>query len=49
MIEALNKNPEAKPEEVLENIDAAVADFVKDAEQFDDMTMLCMEYHPDKQ
>ena len=49
MIEALNKNPEAKPEEVLENIDSAVADFVKDAEQFDDMTMLCLEYHPDKQ
>ena len=49
MIEALNKNPDAKPEEVLENVRAGVADFVKDAEQFDDMTMLCLEYHPDKQ
>jgi len=46
MIEALNKNPDAKPEEVLEEVNAAVADFVKEAEQFDDMTMLCMEYHP---
>ncbi len=46
MIEALNKNQEAKPEEVLENVNSAVADFVKEAEQFDDMTMLCMEYHP---
>jgi len=46
MIEALNKNQEAKPEEVLEEVNSAVADFVKEAEQFDDMTMLCMEYHP---
>lgn len=25
----------------------AVREFVKDAEQFDDMTMLCLAYHPD--
>ena len=48
MVEALNKNPEDPPENILEGIRAAVADFVKDAEQFDDMTMLCLEYHPDK-
>jgi serine phosphatase RsbU (regulator of sigma subunit) len=46
MIEALNKNQEARPEEVLEDVSSAVADFVKEAEQFDDMTMLCLEYHP---
>ncbi|MBR3245619.1 MAG: SpoIIE family protein phosphatase [Parasporobacterium sp.] len=46
MVEALNKDPEASPEQVLKNVRASVREFVKDAEQFDDLTMLCMEYHP---
>ena len=44
MIDALNKNPSAKPEEILENVRGAVDEFVKEAEQFDDLTMLCIEY-----
>lgn len=44
MIEALNKDPNASPEEVLENVRAGVDAFVKNAEQFDDLTMLCLKY-----
>ena len=32
------------PEEILRAVDKAVADFVGEAEQFDDLTMLCIEY-----
>jgi sigma-B regulation protein RsbU (phosphoserine phosphatase) len=44
MLDALNAEPDASPERVLKNVRAAVDSFVKDAEQFDDLTMLCMEY-----
>ena len=44
MIEALNINPGVKPKEVLSNVRSAVDGFVKEVEQFDDLTMLCMEY-----
>ena len=44
MVAALNEKPDAKPEEVLNNMRDAVNRFVKDAEQFDDLTMLCLEY-----
>ncbi|MBR1709117.1 MAG: serine/threonine-protein phosphatase, partial [Clostridia bacterium] len=44
MIEALNEKPDIAPQEVLKNVRAHVDDFVKDAEQFDDLTMLCLEY-----
>ena len=43
MIEALNTDPAASPEQILGNVRAAVDHFVKDAEQFDDLTMLCVE------
>ena len=45
MIEALNRQPDGKPEVILGNVRAAVDGFVKDAEQFDDVTMLCLAYH----
>ena len=45
MVEALNIDPEAPPEQVLKNVRSSVREFVKDAEQFDDLTMLCLEYH----
>ena len=45
MIGALNSEPDASPEKTLGNVRKAVDDFVKDAEQFDDLTMLCLEYH----
>ena len=44
MIDALNAQPDAAPEQLLRNVRAAVDGFVKDAEQFDDLTMLCVEY-----
>ncbi|MBR0041295.1 MAG: serine/threonine-protein phosphatase [Oscillospiraceae bacterium] len=44
MLAALNADPDAVPEQILKNVRGAVDDFVKDAEQFDDLTMLCMEY-----
>ncbi|MBQ7656493.1 MAG: SpoIIE family protein phosphatase, partial [Clostridia bacterium] len=44
MISALNAQPDASPEQLLKNVRAAVDGFVKDAEQFDDLTMLCIEY-----
>ena len=44
MVKALNAQPEAGPEALLHNVRRAVDDFVGDAEQFDDMTMLCLEY-----
>ncbi len=44
MVEALNTDPAAPPEQILRNVKAAVDDFVKNAEQFDDLTMLCFEY-----
>ncbi len=50
MIEALNQEPEAAPETILKGMRKAVDGFVKNAEQFDDMTMLCLEYNgPEKQ
>ena len=44
MLDALNRNPGASAQEVLGNVRSAVDDFVKDAEQFDDLTMLCLSY-----
>ena len=44
MLEALNREPAAAPKAILQNVKDAVDSFVLDAEQFDDMTMLCVEY-----
>ncbi|MBQ6425952.1 MAG: SpoIIE family protein phosphatase [Clostridia bacterium] len=44
LIEALNTDPDGSPEEMLKTVRRAVDAFVKDAEQFDDLTMLCMKY-----
>lgn len=45
MLTALNENPESSPEMIVQSVCRAVSDFVGDAEQFDDMTMLCLEYN----
>ena len=45
MIESLNRDPDAGPRQLLENVHEDVKLFTKSAEQFDDLTMLCMEYH----
>ena len=44
MLAALNGNRDADPEQTLKDVRGAVDGFVKDAEQFDDITMLCLEY-----
>lgn len=44
MMEALNSNPDASPKELLQNIQQAIDEFVGDAPQFDDITMLCLKY-----
>ena len=44
MLEALNKDPGASPEQTLANVTAGIAEFVGDEEQFDDTTMLCLRY-----
>ena len=44
MLAALNSRPGAAPNEILMGMHAAVDAFVGDAEQFDDLTMLCLEY-----
>ena len=43
-IDALKENTSADSKEVLKNVRAAVDRFVGEAEQFDDLTMLCLEY-----
>ncbi len=44
MIDALNKAKDETPEKVLSSIRKRVDEFVLEAEQFDDLTMLCLEY-----
>ena len=44
MLNALNTVKAASPQGVLKGVRQAVDGFVKDAEQFDDLTMLCVEY-----
>ncbi|MCR4640635.1 MAG: PP2C family protein-serine/threonine phosphatase [Lachnospiraceae bacterium] len=45
MLEALNKNPDAEPEEQLRNVRIAINEFVGDAPQFDDITMLGLHFY----
>jgi len=44
MISALNTCADGSPREILSSVRSAVDAFVGDAEQFDDLTMLCLEY-----
>ena len=45
MLTALNEAADAAPTEILKHVRKAVDAFVLEAEQFDDLTMLCMAYH----
>ena len=49
VISALNLDPDASPERTLGAVRGEISKFVRDAEQFDDMTMLCLEYKGTKQ
>ena len=44
LLEALNRDPDDSPKEMLEHVMDSIEDFVEDAEQFDDITMLCLKY-----
>lgn len=44
MIDALNTEPDAEAEQVLRNVRVHIDDFVRDAEQFDDLTMMSIIY-----
>ena len=42
LLEVLNAEPSAMPKILLENTAVSVGKFVDNAEQFDDLTMLCV-------
>ena len=44
MLDALNRDPAGDSESVIKGVRKAVDGFVRDAEQFDDLTMMCLEY-----
>ena len=44
MLTALNSCADGSPEEILHGVKRAVDAFVGEAEQFDDLTMMCLEY-----
>jgi len=44
ILEALRRRENGKPEEILEAMNDAVMTFIGDEPQFDDLTMLCVEY-----
>jgi sigma-B regulation protein RsbU (phosphoserine phosphatase) len=45
MLAALNRDPGASPKGILEAVRRDVEEFVGEAEQFDDLTMLCLDYY----
>ena len=44
MIDALNRYADCDPKHILSGIKADVDGFTDEAKQFDDLTMLCLEY-----
>ena len=44
MLRALNRDPDACAEVILNNVRDTVEWFTGNAEQFDDLTMMCLEY-----
>ena len=44
MLDALNQSPDSDPETVIRRMHDAIDVFVKEATQFDDITMLCFKY-----
>lgn len=44
LLEALNKEPGAAPEQILHNVRDEIIGFADEAEQFDDVTMMCLQY-----
>ncbi|MBE5822600.1 MAG: HAMP domain-containing protein [Butyrivibrio sp.] len=45
MLAALNKEKDSSLKELLDNVCYDITDFIMDAEQFDDLTMMCLKYN----
>lgn len=45
LLTALNKNPDGSPKELIRQVKEDIEDFVGEAEQFDDITMLAVHYY----
>jgi sigma-B regulation protein RsbU (phosphoserine phosphatase) len=45
MLAALNKVKDSSLKEILDNVCYDITDFIMDAEQFDDLTMMCLKYN----
>ena len=45
LIESLNKCYDKTPKDIIENVKSDVDEYAKNKEQFDDITMLCIEYN----
>ena len=48
MVDTLNRHKEETPQQILEGINNGINEFVADAPQFDDITMLCLELKEDE-
>lgn len=48
MVDTLNRHKEETPQQILEGISNDINEFVADAPQFDDITMLCLELKEDE-
>ena len=48
MLDSLNRDPEACPRELIEEVSATIEEFVGNAPQFDDITMLAVTYKPNQ-
>ena len=46
-LDVLNKSSDESPEAKLKDVGQSIRDFIKDAEQFDDLTMMCLFYFGD--
>ena len=44
LIRTLRMKEDGSPKDIINQVDSVVRDFVKEAPQFDDLTMLCLEY-----
>ena len=45
MIETLNRDPNLSPEILVNTMKESIDEFVGEAPQFDDLTMLCIKYN----
>ena len=45
LLEALNKDPDADTEQICKNVKESINEFVGEAPQFDDITMLCVKFN----